>query len=196
MKTKNQNPVSLLDGKSVEPLIEVYFELNHLKQLFRQGWLIRGVPEDKCESVADHLFGVSILILFLAQQYFPDLNLMKLLKMALIHELGEIYIGDITPSDHIPKQVKFEWEYKSLSKILAKIPQGPEYIALWKEYEEQTTKEAQIAREIDVLEAAMQAVVYKLQYRNDRVSDFIPWTQKRIKNKVLLKILDEVKSLM
>lgn len=196
MKTKNQNPVSFLDGKNVDPIIELYFELNHLKQLFRQGWLIRGIPEDKCESVADHLFGVSILILFFAQQYFPDLDLTKLLKMALIHELGEIYIGDITPSDHIPKQVKFEWEYKSLSKILSKIPQGPEYITLWKEYEEQTTKEALVAREIDILEAAMQATVYRLQYKNDRVQDFLPWTEKRIKNKILLKILDDVKKLI
>ncbi len=196
MKTKNQNPVSLLDGKSVDSLTEVYFEFNHLKQLFRQGWLIRGIPDDKCESIADHLFGVIVLILFIIQRHFPKTDLLKLLKMAIVHEFGKIYIGEITPSDHIPKSVEFEWEYKSISKIFSKIPNGDEYIGLWKEYEERRTEEARLVREIDILEAALQTTIYKLQYRNGKFDDFAPWAQKRIKNKILLKILDDAKSLI
>ena len=112
MRTKNRNPALLLEGKKVDPIIEFYFELNHLKQLFRQGWLLKGIPVDKCESVADHLFGTSILTLIIADNHFETLNTVKLLKMVLIHELGEIYLGDITPHDHISKEMKHEWELK------------------------------------------------------------------------------------
>src|SRR3989344_3668614 len=159
MKTKNRNPALLLHGKKVDPLIEFYFELNHLKQLFRQGWLLKGIPEDKCESVADHLFGSAILTLIIADTYYQSLNVPKLLKMVLIHELGEIYIGDVTPHDRIDKKTKHEWEYKAVIEIFSKIPNGGQYITLWKEYEEGATPEAQLIRQIDILEAVFQATV-------------------------------------
>lgn len=196
MKTKNQNPHELLKGKEVSPLLEFYFELNHLKQLFRQGWLVRGIPETKAESVADHLFGASILTLFIADIYFPKLDKLKLLRMSLVHELGEIYVGDITPSDHIPKEVKYNYEFKSVLKIFSKLPNSKEYTQLWKEYEEQSSDLAKILRQIDVLEAALQSIIYRLQYKNKSVEDFIPWTLKRISDKRLVGLLNEAKQLL
>src|SRR3989344_194494 len=146
MKTKNRNPALLLEGKKVDPIIEFYFEFNHLKQLLRQGWLLNGLPEDKCESVADHLFGVCILSLVIGENYYPSINIQKLLEMALVHELGEINIGDVTPQDRISKQVVYEWELKSIIEVMSKIPNGSHYIALWKEYEEGQTPEANLLR--------------------------------------------------
>lgn len=195
MKTKNRNPALLLEGKTVDPLIEFYFELNHLKQLFRQGWLLKGIPENKCESVADHLFGSAILTLIIADNYYESLDMPKLLKMVLIHELGEIYIGDVTPHDHIAKNTKHEWEYKAVVEIFSKIPNGKQYISLWKEYEEGVTPEAQLVKQIDILEAVFQAVVYRLQYNNEKVEEFFPWTKKRLKNKTLLKLFNELRQI-
>ena len=195
MKTKNRNPSTLLQGKNVNPIIQFYFEFNHLKQLFRQGWLLRGIPEKKCESVADHLFSTTILTLIIAENYYPKLDFTKLLKMTLIHELGEIYVGDITPKDYIPKDMKYQWELKALVEIFSKFPNGNSYISLWKEYEECKTPEAQFIRQIDILEAAFQAVVYRLQYKNQRVDDFLPWTQKRLKDKLLINLIKELTAL-
>ena len=196
MKTKNRNPALLLEGKTVDPLIEFYFELNHLKQLFRQGWLLRKIPENKCESVADHLFGSAILALVIADGYYESLDMTKLLKMVLIHELGEIYIGDVTPKDFIPKKLKFEWEHKAIIEIFSKIPKGKEYISLWKEYEEGQSRESQFIKQIDRLEAAFQATVYRLQYKNKQVEEFIPWTKSRIKDKIPLNLLNELKKII
>ncbi|OGK14985.1 hypothetical protein A2774_01040 [Candidatus Roizmanbacteria bacterium RIFCSPHIGHO2_01_FULL_39_12c] len=195
MKIKNRNPALLLKGMKVDPIIEFYFELNHLKQLFRQGWLLRGIPENKCESVADHLFGSAILALIIANSYYESLDLNKMLKMVLIHELGEIYLGDVTPRDRINKNLKHEWEYKAVVEIFSKIPKGNQYISLWKEYEEGASPEAKFIKQVDRLEAAFQAVVYKLQYNNKQVEDFYPWTKKRLSDKKLIKLLNDLQAI-
>ncbi|OGK08518.1 hypothetical protein A2767_05470 [Candidatus Roizmanbacteria bacterium RIFCSPHIGHO2_01_FULL_35_10] len=197
MKTKNRNPALLLQGKKVNPIIEFYFELNHLKQLFRQGWLLKGIPENKCESVADHLFGTSILALIIVDSYFESLDMIKLLKMVLIHELGEIYIGDVTPHDHISKETKHEWEYKAVTEIFSKIPNGKNYIALWKEYEEGVTPESQLIRQIDYMEMAFQAVIYEHQYnkRNNELQEFFNFNDRKLKNKTLINLYKEVRKL-
>jgi putative hydrolase of HD superfamily len=52
MEIKAENPVGLLQNKEHTLLITAYFELCHLKQLYRQGWLLRGVPRERCESIA------------------------------------------------------------------------------------------------------------------------------------------------
>ncbi|OGK11322.1 hypothetical protein A2768_01345 [Candidatus Roizmanbacteria bacterium RIFCSPHIGHO2_01_FULL_37_16] len=194
MRTKNRNPALLLEGKKVDPIIEFYFELNHLKQLFRQGWLLKGIPVDKCESVADHLFGTSILTLIIADNHFETLNTVKLLKMVLIHELGEIYLGDITPHDHISKEMKHEWELKAVIEIFSKIPKGKEYIALWKEYEDGTTPESKLVRQIDYMEMAFQATIYEHQYNKD-LQEFFNFNNRKLKNKTLLNFYKEVKKL-
>ncbi len=193
-ENKKQKSGASLEGKKVDPLIEFYFELNHLKQLFRQGWLLRKIPENKCESVADHLFGTSILTLIIADSNFESLDMVKLLKMASIHELGEIYLGDITPHDHISKNTKHEWGLKAVVEIFSKIPNGKYYIALWKEYEEGVTPEAQLVRQIDYMEMALQGVIYELQYHKD-LQEFFNFNDRKLKNKVLLSLYKEIKNL-
>lgn len=194
MKTKNRNPALLLEGKKVDPIIEFYFEFNHLKQLFRQGWFLNGLTEEKCESVADHLFGVCILSLILGENYYPSLNIKSLLEMALVHELGEINIGDVTPQDRISKKVIYEWELKSIIEIMSKVPNGNHYVTLWKEYEEGLTPEAHLLRQIDYLEMGLQACIYNLRY-NIPIDDFIRSTKKRLFDKKLNDLFNEAKKL-
>ena len=61
MRTKAENPEAHLEGRPTDPLVAFYFALSHLKNLFRQGWLRVGIPESRCESVAEHSYGVAIL---------------------------------------------------------------------------------------------------------------------------------------
>lgn len=100
-------------NKEVSAIIEAYFEINHLKQLYRQGWLQRGVPPHLCESVAEHSFCVTLLSLFLADAYFPELDKSKVICMSLLHDIGEIYAGDLTPLDNVEAQVKQNLERQS-----------------------------------------------------------------------------------
>jgi putative hydrolase of HD superfamily len=193
MKTKAQNPINFITDKNFFPLIQAYFEINHLKQLYRQGWLLRGIPPDQCESVAEHSFGVAILTLILADTYFPELDSGKLLKMALAHDLGEVYAGDIVPRAGIPPKDKHQLEKKSVSQIFEKLPNGSEYFKLWEEFEAGESPESQLIRQIDKLEMALQASVYQ-HLGFEYLSEFFDSARERITSPELIEILDNLKT--
>jgi putative hydrolases of HD superfamily len=194
MKTKAPLPLEQLHGKQVLPLIEAYFEFNHLKQLYRQGWLLRGVLPERCESVADHIFGVAILAMLLAETHFPELDAGKVIRLALLHDFGEIYAGDITPFDGIDRAEKIRREQAGVAQVLAKLPQGERYLALWKEYEGQHSPEARFVRQIDRLEMALQASVYEGQGLGD-LSEFFDYVRSFLSEPELQRILRELEGL-
>jgi putative hydrolase of HD superfamily len=140
--------------------VTAWFEILHLKQVFRKGWLERGLPPARCESVAEHSFGNAMLCLLLAQQQ-PDLNVEKILRMALIHDLGEVYVGDLTPTDAVDPQEKYAMEKQAVLKILSALPAGKVLLENWEEYEAQVTPEARFVKQVDRLEFALQAAQYE-----------------------------------
>ncbi|BAY15557.1 hypothetical protein NIES21_13740 [Anabaenopsis circularis NIES-21] len=163
MQTKAALPMTLLAGKNTLPIIQAYFEFNHLKQLYRQGWLQHGIEPKYCESVAEHSFGVALLGLFLVDIYTIKVDKTKLVQMALIHDLGEVYAGDITPRDKVDQPEKYQLERNSLILILEKLPNCSYWIDLWEEYEQGNSPESQFLRQIDQLEMVCQASVYEHQ---------------------------------
>ena len=163
MHTKADNPITLLQGKNTLPLIETYFQFAQLKQLYRQGWLKRGVPPEQCESVAEHTLGVAVLSMLLADTCFAELDTQKVLRMALLHDFGEIDAGDFTPMDGIPLQEKHRLEKESILDVLSGLPNGADYAAVWDEFEEGKSPEAQFIRQVDRLEMGLQASIYELQ---------------------------------
>jgi len=158
-------PVTFLEGHRgrSHPVIEAYTELCQLKQLYRQGWLQRGLARERCESVADHTFAVSLLALFLADAHPEKLSLEKVVLMALLHDLGEVYAGDLTPNDGISSDEKGRRERDAVTRVLAKLPRGGDYIALWEEYEAGHSPEARFVRHVDRLEMGLQAGLYEDQ---------------------------------
>lgn len=163
METKADNPVTLLKDQNVDPFIRAYFELCQLKQLYRQGWLRRGVSRERCESVAEHSFACAVLATWLAQAYYPQLDACKVLRMALLHDFGEIYAGDIIPVDAVGAKEKHQREAGSVAQVFGKLPGGQVYLSLWEEFEQNETPEARFVRQIDRLEMALQAGVYASQ---------------------------------
>jgi putative hydrolase of HD superfamily len=193
MKTKATNPVTLLRKPSL-PIIEMFFEIAHLKQLYRQGWLNSSISRESCESVAEHTFGVAVLAMTLADMYFPDLNREKVLQMALIHDLGEVYAGDIVPEDRISSEKKYQLEKESVSRILEKILPGQKYLSLWKEFETGESLESQFIRQVDKLEMAFQASIYEHQHGVD-LDDFFDSAKKELKLDKLHNILSELENI-
>ena len=104
---KDVNPLHILreDLTTLSPssrkIATLYFQANHLKHIYRKGWLEHGIQESVTESVADHSFGVAFLALILANDVDPSLNQEKLLKMALLHDYSESVIGDTTPRNEV-----------------------------------------------------------------------------------------------
>jgi putative hydrolases of HD superfamily len=193
-KTKASNPLSTLKSSNISPFIHVYFELNHLKQLYRQGWLLRGIPAEHCESVAEHTFGVAVLAMVLADSFFPELNTLTVVRMALIHDFGEVYAGDIIPGNNISPAEKHKLEQESIIKIFKNLPNGNDYITLWEEFECRSSPEAQFVRQIDKLEMALQASVYEHQ-KYENLAEFFKSAGSEISSPELHSILKELENL-
>lgn len=163
MEAKAGIPADLLRNRNVPAFLEAYFELNHLKQLYRQGWLRRGLPKERCESVAEHTFGVVILAYLLAEARSPELDTGRVLRLALLHDIGEIFAGDIVPADGMPAEDKHHLERQAVEQVFGSLPNGERFLALWEEYEQGSTAEALFVHQIDRLEMAFQASIYALQ---------------------------------
>lgn len=194
MKTKASLPLEAYSGRSLPPLISAYFELNHLKQLYRQGWLRRGIPPEQCESVAEHIYNMTMLAWWLVDGPFAHLDRDRVIRMVLAHELGEIYTGDITPGDRMSPEEKHRQEREGLIRVVSKLPRGEEYLTLWEEFEAGDTPEARFVRQVDRLEMAFQASVYETQGYG-RLDEFFATTDAALEDPALREILGNLMKL-
>jgi putative hydrolase of HD superfamily len=126
-----------------------------LKRELRNSWLSDG----RQESVAEHSWRMVMMAMILAPQTKLKLDMEKVLKMAAIHDLAEIEVGDI-PTIHQTNDVvrqKALDEQAAIETIRARFSQVSEEVAtLWREFEDQKTAEARFVRAIDKLECAIQ----------------------------------------
>ncbi len=176
---------------SLSPVIEAYFQFQHLKQLFRQGWLRRGVGPEHAESVADHSFGAALLAMLLADQLRPDLDVGRVMRLALIHDLGEAHAGDLTPEDGVSAGEKRAREREGVQRILGGLPGEDRYLELWEEYEQSSSPEAAFVRRVDRLEMALQATVYETQGHGD-LGEFLATARRDIGGSELAGLMDEL----
>ena len=172
---KNENSYNRYKENLNNDVLKLYYQFTHLKNIYRQGWLtnLLGMEyENKVESVADHSWAVTILALSIIEKYNLDYNIEKCMKLALIHELGEIYAGDFTPNQ-ISKEEKHKLEEKAVDKVLDSIEYENDFKSLWKEYENKTSKEAEFVKQVDKLECILQAGSYGLQTKFIKGEDSI-----------------------
>ena len=133
-------------------IIKFLEEIGKLKKIKRTGWVINKIPEP--ESVAEHIFRVSIMALIFSDKFKLDEN--KCIKMAMIHDLAEALEGDITPYDKIDEKSKHEIEEKAMKKLIKEID-NKEILELWQEYEEKNTPEAKFVYDLDKFEMIIKA---------------------------------------
>jgi putative hydrolase of HD superfamily len=194
MQTKAAPPIQHLSDRRTLPLIQAYFEFNQLKQLYRQGWLRVGVTRERCESVAEHSLGVALLCLFIADTYFPEADASKVVRIAMLHDLGEARVGDLTPHDGVGAEDKHARERRAVEGILGGLPRGAEYVALWEEYEQGASFEARLVKQVDRLEMGLQALVYEHQGMGD-LSEFFASVDKALEAPELRAVLAELEAL-
>ncbi len=124
-----------------------------LKSTPRSGWTTAG----ERESVAAHTWRLSLMAAVLSDR-FPGIDLARLLKICLIHDLGEALHGDVPAPEQRPDGDKAAREREDLRSVLAPLPERlqEELTALWDEYEAARTPEAQLAKGLDKLETILQ----------------------------------------
>lgn len=132
-------------------LLEYLHLAEQLKCNTRHSWTSSG----RQESVAEHCHRMSMMAYFIKDQ-FPEADINKVVEMCVFHDIGEAITGDI-PSFYKTEQHE-EQENQCRNKLFANMPQplGSELSSLLKEFEEQSTLEAKMAKALDKLEAVIQ----------------------------------------
>ena len=142
-----------------ENVINYYVLCNKLKNVIRTGWKDWHVQRDRIESVAEHIFGVQMLALAMYSEYQYDIDIMKVIFMLAVHELGETVIGDLTQFQ-ISKEEKEKIEHEAVHKILLDLLDGEQIEKLFLEFDSHSTKEAMFAYQCDKLECDLQSKLY------------------------------------
>lgn len=130
--------------------MEFLIEIDKLKSVFRQSL----IPEDRRnENDAEHSWHMCMYAIVL-QEYAPEnIDMLKCLKMLLIHDLVEIYAGDTYLYDEKGYKDKAERETKAADRLYGLLgEQGNELKALWYEFESCETEESIFANAIDRLQ--------------------------------------------
>ena len=142
-----------------ENVVKYYVLCNSLKNVIRSGWKAWNVKRDRIESIAEHIFGTQMLAIAMKSEYNYDLDIMKVIYMLAIHELGEILIGDYMPFE-ISIEEKRKIEHEAVHKILSGLIDGKQIEELFLEFDDHKTKEAIFAFECDKLECNIQCKLY------------------------------------
>ncbi|KAL3474353.1 HD domain-containing protein [Aspergillus californicus] len=147
--------------------------LERLKTTKREGW--RRFDINHGESISDHMYRMSVMTMLAPPSLAPRLNLLHCMKMALIHDMAESLVGDITPADPIKKTEKarreaavMEYISKSLLRgVPGGILPGDDILAVFYEYEANETLEAQFVHDVDKMELLLQMVEYERSHEID-----------------------------
>lgn len=142
-----------------ENVIKYYVICNRLKNLIRTGWKNWNVQRNRIESIAEHIFGVQMLAIAMKSEYQYDVDIMKVIFMLAIHELGETVIGDLTQFQ-ISKEEKEKLEHEAVNRILNGLLNGSQIEQLFLEFDTHNTKESMFAYQCDKLECDLQSKLY------------------------------------
>ena len=129
--------------------VEFIVEIDKLKQVYRRTWLM---DASRHENDAEHSWHLGVMAVLLVEHArSPQLDLMRVLKMVLIHDLVEIDAGDTFAYDDAAAVDKADRERAAADRLFNLLPadQADEFRAVWDEFEARQTPEAQYAAALD-----------------------------------------------
>jgi len=104
------------------------------------------------------------MFLILFEKDLPkSLDMAKVLKLALIHDIAELYVGDISIFDEEKRKTKKDEEMKAAKKLFSQLPRdiGNDFMTLFEDYEEQKSPESKIVKLFDKLQPILQNICSK-----------------------------------
>lgn len=130
-----------------------------MKDVVRTGWKDWNVSRGRLESVAEHIFGVQMLAVVMNSEYQYNVDIFKVIMMLAVHELEEIYIGDLTLFQ-ISKEEKDLLGHEAVEKVLHGLLDKDRIKSLIIEFDKRETPEAKFAYYCDKLECDLQCKLY------------------------------------
>ncbi|CAI9096340.1 OLC1v1032452C3 [Oldenlandia corymbosa var. corymbosa] len=165
----SKSPTHLTDdhpqasASSPSSVIDFLTLCHSLKTMKRKGWINHGIKG--AESIADHMYRMSLMALIAGD--LPGVDRDRCIKMAIVHDIAEAIVGDITPRDGVPKAEKSRREraaLKEMCEILGGNRGSEEIRELWEEYENNSSLEANLVKDLDKVEMILQALEYEIAH--------------------------------
>lgn len=149
---------------SKNQFIEFQEKIGYLKHLRRTGWVVRGIPS--AETVGSHSWRMAVMALQKEKEISQaGAKIDHVIKMCLLHDVGEAVIGDILPEKYqfskskITREEKNEREKRAIYQMAEKY-NFPALKSFYDEYEEQKTLESQIVFNLDKMDLLLQSYEY------------------------------------
>ena len=172
----------------IKKFADFTLEAQKLKDEYRNGWKVKAGIRDP-ESVADHTYGLTMLSMLFSD--YKNLDAEKCLRMAVLHDLAEVIIGDLLPGENNNKR---DDEDKAMKRLLKMLPNSisKRYLEIWEEFRLGKSKEAKLVHELDKLEMVAQALRYgKGGIKRERLQMFFDTAKGKIKDTDLIKLFNE-----
>jgi putative hydrolase of HD superfamily len=137
-----------MDEERLKKQIEFIEEIDKVKQIYRKTILMDG---SRNENDAEHSWHLGVMAILLSEYAGKRIDLLKVIKMVLIHDIVEIDAGDTYCYDEEAGLDKREREERAADRIFNILPpdQAKEFRDLWEEFEECKTPEARFAASLD-----------------------------------------------
>lgn len=203
--------------KVLNNILNFISETSKLKRMPRSGWVLRKVKNP--ETVGSHIFMLTLTSWILNRGQNFKLNCQKLVKMALSHELCEVYALDQTPYDYNIKNKKVKtiffnkWlrlgrdikekifyqdylkEKKATKKLVKNLPPllGREIFSLWDDFKRKKSLESVFLNQFYVIETLLQALLYWEKNKNFSINSWWEWAYENLDNETSFQLMDALK---
>ncbi|KAJ8925486.1 hypothetical protein NQ315_009324 [Exocentrus adspersus] len=162
--------------------------VNNLKHSSRRGWELCNIENH--ENIAGHMYLMSIMTFLLGNN--SKLDRFKCMQLAVVHDLAECIVGDITPHDNIPEDKKHAMEDEAMKELTSHLGSeiGSLIYNLYKEYEAKETPEAKFVKDLDRFDMLFTATHYEL--RDDtpkKLQEFFDATEGKFQHPYVLKLV-------
>jgi putative hydrolase of HD superfamily len=137
-----------MDNERFEQQIRFILEIDKLKTIMRRTYLLNA---DRAENTAEHSWHLAMMAILLAEHANQPVDVARVIKMVLVHDIVEIDAGDTYFYDTAAALDKSEREHAAASRIFGLLPldQGKELRELWEEFEAGQTADARFALALD-----------------------------------------------
>ena len=161
-------------------IINFYKQYIELEQIIRKGWIMRDVPTERLESVADHTLQLIMLASVITKELKINIDYKRLIDMLIIHDLGETVVGDISEVELNRQEKKIE-EAKAIKELLNTLSEenSEYYYKLWLEMGSKRTEISKFAYLLDKIDAVIKAGIYEEQYNIEGLFDEFSGFQKQ-----------------
>jgi putative hydrolase of HD superfamily len=174
---------SFIKDEKLQKQIKFAIAIDEMKNIFRRNLIIDG---SRRENDAEHSWNLAMLAMLFEEYSTEKVDIERVLKIALVHDLVEVYAGDTFAYDVKGNEDKLQREIESANKLFGILDpeQGAQIRALWDEFEAKETPESKYANAIDRIQPLI----------NNYMTNGHTWKEGDVRAPQILKRMDIIRT--